>query len=52
MKELWFYLRALFPDEDRPCKALFKSRDLNGLVSCAEALFANGRFDPCTGFRS
>ena len=50
MKELWYYLRALFPGEDRLCRALFKSRDLAALVSCAEALFSSGRFDPDIGF--
>ncbi len=51
MKELWFYLRALFPDEERAYKALVKSRDLLELVRCANELFSNGRFDPGAGFQ-
>ena len=51
LKELWFYLRALFPDDERLCRALFKSRDLTELLSRAEDLFSRGAFDPAPGFR-
>lgn len=50
MKELWFYLRALFPGEDKLFKSLVKARDLGELVSRAGDLFAYGRFDPGQGF--
>ena len=50
MKELWFYLRALFPEEDRAYKAIVKSRNLSELVSSAERLFSSGQFDPSLGF--
>lgn len=52
MKELWFYLRTLFPDSERPYKALTKARDLPQLVSCAETLFSVCEFAPERGFQS
>ena len=46
MKELWFYMCSLFPEEKKRIKALFKAKDLDDLVFRAEDIFSGGRFDP------
>ena len=51
MKELWFYMLALFPDAGRLGKAVFKSRTLGDYSAAVDALFSGCAFDPSIGFR-
>ena len=51
MKELWFYMLALFPDAGRLGKTVFKSRTLGDYSAAVDALFSGCAFDPSIGFR-
>ena len=51
MKELWSYMRCLFPGSEREIKALNKSRTLADYISAAGTLFSACEFDPKARFR-
>ena len=44
LKELWFYMGALFPDDARGLKAIRKAQDLAAYRAAAERLFAGDGF--------
>lgn len=50
MKELWSYMRCLFPGSEREIKALNKSRTLEGYVSAANTIFSACAFEPTARF--
>ena len=51
LKELWYYVIALFPDARRGGKAINKAQNLSDYRQAVEDLFRDGGFDPYTGFR-
>ncbi len=51
MKELWYYMRCLFPDAKRAVKAVFRARSLPDYRAAVDALFASGSFDAEAGFQ-
>ena len=51
MKELWFYMLALFPDAGRRGKAVFKARSLSDYRAAVDQLFSGCAFDPALGFQ-
>ena len=51
LKELWYYLIALFPDSRRGAKAINKAQKLSDYRQAVEALLREGSFDPESGFR-
>ncbi len=50
MKELWFYMRCLFPGGERAVKAILKSRSLADYRAAVAALFAGAGMDAALGF--
>ena len=51
LKELWYYLIALFPDSRRGAKPINKAQTLTDYRQAVEALFREGCFDPEAVFR-
>ena len=51
MKELWYYMRCLFPGSEKAVKAIFKANTLSDYRSAVSALFAQVPLDPTLGFR-
>ena len=51
LKELWYYMRCLFPASDRAVKAVLKARSLADCRAASEALLFSAPFDPEAGFR-
>ena len=45
LKELWFYMQALFPDGGRALKRLQKARTLSEFREAERVLFDGGSFD-------
>ena len=46
MKELWYYLRCLFPGADREVKTILKSRTLPDCRAAADALLSSRKLEP------
>ena len=46
MKELWYYMRCLFPGSERALKAVFKAKSLPDYEAAVSALFSGAAFDP------
>lgn len=50
MKELWFYMSAMFPDSARQMKRIYKSQRCPDYIAAVDALFGECAFDPSAGF--
>ncbi len=50
LKELWYYVAALFPGEEKALKRLFKSHSLPDYRSAVTFLFSRGGFDASAKF--
>ncbi len=52
MKELWYYLRCLFPGTDKAVKAVFKARSLPDYRAAADAILSSHEPDPEAHYRN
>lgn len=51
MKELWFYMGAMFQNPEKPLKAMRKAKNLQDYTFAAEALFRDCELLPDNAFR-
>jgi tRNA-dihydrouridine synthase len=50
MKELWYYMSAMFPDSARQMKRIYKAQSCAEYVPAVDALFRESPMDPASGF--
>ena len=50
MKELWYYVRHMFPEAERELKRINKARTRVDYSAAVGDMFASGRFDPDAAF--
>lgn len=52
MKELWSYLRCLFPDSDKALKRLAKTRRPEEFAAAAADILGSERLEPAGAFNA